>query len=100
VWAAVSDRRVDLEEVSLGLSPEACSLLYALASEDHPLEEAEALRTVEDTNAWLARREEDAAQRELTERLRRGEGDALELLRAKQSRGVLPATPPPEGRRH
>jgi DNA primase len=101
VSAAGEERRVDLEELSQGLSEEARSLLYALAAEDHPPEATAAEQTVEDTNRWLERREERAAQRELTERLRRGDADAFEILRAKQQeRGVQTTPPPPMGRTH
>jgi DNA primase len=104
VDAAGADRRVDLEEISVHLSEEARSLLYALAADDHPPEESVALQTVDDANRWLAGREERAAQRALTEQLRRGDGDVLEILRHKQSRGgsVSPpsSNPPPPERTH
>jgi DNA primase len=101
VSAAGQERRVDLEEISQGLSEEARSLLYALAAEDHPPEASAAAQTVEDTNRWLERREERAWQLELTERLRRGEADAFEILRAKQEeRGVHTTDPPRTGRTH
>jgi DNA primase len=101
VGAAGADRSVDLEEISAQVSEAARSLLYALAAGDHPPAEAAALQTVDDTNRWLARRAEAAAQRALTERLRRGEGDALEILRAKQQRfGSETGGSPPAGRTH
>jgi DNA primase len=98
--AAGEDRSVDLEEISQGLSEAARSLLYALAAEDHPLEETAAERTVEDMNRWLRRREQRAQQRILTERLRNGDSDAFEILRAKQQRDPNPNDPPPKGRTH
>lgn len=94
--AAVTDRRVDLEEISEGISEEARSLLYALASDDHPLDEAVAERTIDDTNRWLADREARSQQRDLTAKLRSGGDDALEILRAKQAA----ASPPPNERTH
>jgi hypothetical protein len=101
VGAAGEERRVDLEELSEGLSEEARSLLYALVAEDHPPEATAAERTVEDTNRWLERREARALQLDLTGRLRRGEADAFEILRAKhEERGVHATPPPPTGRTH
>ncbi len=100
VRAAAADRRVDLEEISSHVSDAARSLLYALSAEDEPLEEDVAARTIEDTNRWLAGREERAEQRDLTEQLRRGEGDVLELLRRKQERAGAKNPPPPVGRPH
>ena len=94
--AAVTDRRVDLEEIAEGVSAEARSLLYALASDDHPLDEAVAERTIDDTNRWLADREARTQQRDLTAKLRSGGDDALEILRAKQAA----AGPPPNARTH
>jgi hypothetical protein len=92
---------VDLEELSQGLSEEARSLLYALAAEDHPPEATAAERTVEDINRWLERREARALQLELTGRLRRGEADVFEILRAKQEERGVHVTPPPRtGRTH
>ena len=96
VGVVAAQRRVDLEEISEGLSEEARSLLYALACDDHPLEEAVAERTVEDTNSWLADREARAQQRDLTAKLRSGGDDALEILRAKQAAATLP----PNARTH
>jgi DNA primase len=96
VGAAVADRRADLEEISDGISDEARSLLYALASDDNPLEEAVAERTIDDTNRWLADREARTQQRDLTAKLRSGGEDAIEILRAKQAA----AKPPPNARTH
>jgi len=99
--AAGEERRVDLEELCQGLSEEARSLLYALAAEDHPPEATAAERTVEDTNRWLERREARALQHELTGRLRHGEADVFEILRAKQQERGVHANPPPRtGRTH
>ena len=53
-----------LEEISDGISGEARSLLYALASDDNPLDEAVAERTIDDTNRWLADREARTQQRD------------------------------------
>ncbi len=94
--AADTDRRVDLEEISEGISSDARSLLYALASADHPLDEDVAAQTVDDTNRWLASREAQSQQRDLTAKLRTGGDDAIEILRAK----LAAATPPPAARRH
>lgn len=95
VEAAGSDRRVDLEEVSDGLSEASRSILYALAADDHPPEEIAAAQTVDDVNRWLEDREARARQAELTERLRRGEIDPLEVLRAKARLGADDLDPPP-----
>lgn len=101
VDAARADRSVDLEELSGGLSEAARSLLYALAAEDEPPEEGAARQTVADTNHWLALRQRSAAQRSLTERLRSGEGDPFEILRAKQQQlGARNPRPPSSGRTH
>jgi len=101
VGAAGEERRVELEELCQGLSAEARSLLYALAADDHPPEASAAERTVEDTNRWLERRAERAMQLELTERLRRGEADVFEILRAKQEeRGIRAHQPLRTGRTH
>ncbi len=101
IAAAATDRRVDLEEIAPQISEAARSLLYALSAEDEPLGEDAAARTVDDTNRWLAGREERAAQRALTERLRSGDGDVIELLRRKQERsGGNTNPPPPMGRPH
>ncbi len=94
--AADTDRRVDLEEISEGISAEARSLLYALASADHPLDEAVAAQTVDDTNRWLATRQAQTQQRDLTAKLHAGGDDAMEILRAK----LAAAKPPPAARRH
>jgi DNA primase len=90
VDAAARERRVDIEEVSEGLSEEARSLLYALAADDHPPEESVAVRTVDDTNRWFADRRGREQQDELTERLRRGDADSLEILRAKHEAARVP----------
>ncbi|MEE2679628.1 MAG: DNA primase [Myxococcota bacterium] len=88
--AAGSERRVEIDEISEGLSEEARAILYTLAADDHPPEEAVAMRTVADTNRWLAGRRERERQTELTERLRRGDADALEILRAKHEASRVP----------
>jgi DNA primase len=99
--AAAADRSVDLEELSPGLSDAARSLLYALVAEDEPPEEGAAQQTVDDTNRWLAGREQSAAQQHLTEQLRSGDGDPFEILRAKQQGlGATTTLPPPSGRTH
>jgi len=90
VDAAVRERRVEIDEVSEGLSEEARSLLYALAADDHPPEESVAVRTVADTNRWLSDRRDRERQNELTERLRRGGADALEVLREKHEAARVP----------
>ena len=100
VQAAGSDRRVDLEEVSEGLSEASRSVLYALAADDHPPEENAAAQTVDDVNRWLEGRAARARQAELTERMRRGEVDPLEALRAKTRLGAEDPHPPPEERTH
>ena len=100
VAAAGEDRSVELEELSDQLSDEARSLLYALVADDHPPEESAAAQMIEDTNRWLEQREERALQRDLTERLRRGEADVFEVLRAKQRQRQNPHAPPPTGRSH
>jgi hypothetical protein len=81
------DGRADLELVSEGLSAEARSLLYALAAdESEPLEEADALRAVEDTRNWLIARSHKAEQAELTRSLAGLDlASQLEVLRAKQA---------------
>jgi len=90
VGAAARDRRVEIDEIAEGLSEEARSLLYALAADDHPPEESVAVRTVDDTNRWLADRRDRERQQELTERLRHGDADALDILRAKQEAALVP----------
>jgi DNA primase len=100
VVAAGADRRVDLEEISQEVSAEARSLLYALAAEEHAPEEAAAERTVEDTNRWLQRREERALQHDLTQKLRHGGDDALEILRAKQLQREEASDVPPSRSTH
>jgi DNA primase len=93
--AAGSERRVDLEEISRGISDAARSLLYALAADDHPPEEEAAAQTVDDTNRWLEHREARSRQRDLTERLR-GDGvvDPLDILRVKQQSPSGGGVPP------
>ena len=100
VDAAREARSVELEELSQGLSDEARSLLYALASEDEAPEEGVAEQTVADTNRWLSKRLHRAGQSRLTDRLRSGDGDPLELLRAKQEAMHANPNPPPSGRTH
>jgi DNA primase len=100
VQAAGSDRRVDLEEISEGLSEASRSVLYALAADDHPPEENTAAQTVEDVNRWLEAREARARQADLTERMRRGEVDPLEALRTKARLGSEDPHPPPRERAH
>jgi hypothetical protein len=97
--------RADLEVVSEGLSAEARSLLYALAAdESEPLEEADALRAVEDTQSWLIARTHKAEQAELTRSLAGLDlGSQLEVLRAKQARPAplrRTTRPPPPGGTH
>jgi len=98
--AAGSDRRVDLEEISEGLSEPSRSVLYALAADDHPPEENAAAQTIDDINRWLEGRAARARQAELTARLRSGEVDPLEVLRAKASLGADDMDPPPRERAH
>jgi len=98
--AAGSDRRVDLEEISEGLSEPARSVLYALAADDHPPAENAAAQTVDDINRWLQGRAARAQQEELTRRLRSGEVDPLEALRAKVRLGTDDPDPPPTERAH
>jgi hypothetical protein len=100
VQAAGSDRRVDLEEISEGLSEASRSVLYALAADDHPPEENAAAQTVDDVNRWLEVREARARQADLTERMRRGEVDPLEALRTKARLGSEDPHPPPRERAH
>lgn len=100
VQAAGSERRVELEEVSEGLSDPARSVLYALAADDHPPEESAAVQTVADTNRWLAGRAARARQSKLTDQLRRGDADPLEVLRAKARLGADDPDPPPTERTH
>jgi len=100
IAAAGSARRVDLEELGVGLGDEARSLLYALAAEDAPIDEPEAERTVLDTNRWLARLESSHAQRSLTAQLAEADpARQLEILRAKQHGAEL-TPPPPSARTH
>ena len=104
VRAAGEKRCVYLEELSVGLSDAARSLLYALAVDDHPPEEGAAEQTVDDTNRWLHRQLERARQRALTEALRSGGADVESLLREKQTalgarHGDI-GNPPSPGRSH
>jgi DNA primase len=78
-------RARELEELASGLSPEARSLLFAIAVDEAPPEGAEAAaRALADLERWLREREERDRQRELTERMRRGGDDAAAILREKQ----------------
>jgi DNA primase len=81
--AGVGER--DLETLAAELSPEARSQLFALAVEE-PLEggrdsAAQALAALE---RYFHDREEREQQRELTERMRRGDPDAIAILHEKQ----------------
>lgn len=104
VRAAGEDRRVNVEELSTGLSDAARSLLYSLAVDDSPPEEDATERTVDDTNRWLRKQLERARQRTLTEALRRGGADAAALLLEKQTerdaREGDHENPPSPGRSH
>jgi hypothetical protein len=97
--------RADLEVVSEGLSAEARSLLYALAADDsEPLEEADAVRAVEDTQSWLVARSQKAGQAELTRSMHSLDlAGQLEVLRAKQAQPAplrRTTRPPPPGGTH
>jgi hypothetical protein len=99
--AADGDR--DLEALAAGLSGEARARLFELAV-DEPTEggvEA-AERALQDLERWLHEREERQRQRELTERMRRGDADVARLLQEKQlareqasARGRASPDPPP-----
>jgi DNA primase len=75
----------DLEQLADGLSPEARSLLFAIAVEESPPGGIDsAARALEDLERWLREREERERQRELTLRMRHGDADIAALLREKQ----------------
>jgi DNA primase len=83
-----SETERDLETLAAGLSPEARSQLFAIAVED-PIEgglEA-ATQSLAALGRWLDEREERERQRELTERMRRGDPDAIAILQEKQRAG-------------
>ena len=101
IEAAAQDRSVELEELSQGLDDAGRSLLYALVAEDEAQDEIVAEQTVTDTNRWLASRKHQASQRSLTDKLRSGEGDPFDILRAKQqARGDANPHPPRSGGTH
>ena len=75
----------DLEQLADGLSPEARSLLFAIAVEETPPGGIDsAARALEDLERWLHEREERERQRELTSRMRQGDADISALLSEKQ----------------
>jgi len=75
----------ELEQLAEGLSPEARSLLFAIAVEEAPPGGSEsAARALEDLERWLHEREERERQRELTSRMRQGDADIAALLSEKQ----------------
>ncbi len=99
--AAESGR--DLEELAAGLSPEARSRLFEIAVDEATEGGAgPAARALEDLERWLHEREERERQRELTQRMRRGDPDVAALLQEKQrtreqasARGSGTASHPP-----
>ncbi len=75
----------ELEQLAEGLSPEARSLLFAIAVEEAlPGGIDSAARALGDLERWLHEREERERQREITSRMRRGDADFAALLREKQ----------------
>jgi len=79
----------DLESLAEGLSPEARSELFRLAvDESLPGGVEAAAQAMADLERWLLAREERARQRELTERMRRGEDFAAILQQKQRSRAA------------
>lgn len=75
----------DLETLAAELSPEARSELFSIAVDEAAEGGIEAAtRGVQDLERWLYDREEREQQRELTERMRRGDPDAVAILHEKQ----------------
>ncbi len=86
VEAAGESRRVDLEELGGRVSDDVRALLYALTANELVIGEDAAARTIDDTLAWLRRRQRQAEQRALTRRLREPGADTDTLLREKHER--------------
>jgi DNA primase len=79
----------DLEELASGLSPEARSQLFALSvDESLPGGVEGAAQAMADLERWLLAREERERQRDLTERMRRGEDFAAILQQKQRSRSL------------
>jgi len=84
VEAAGESRAVEPEEIGERLGDEARVLVASLAADEDDLDEAAALRAVDDTIERLRRREYERRQREITARLREPGVDHAALLREKQ----------------
>jgi hypothetical protein len=75
----------DLEALAAGLSPEARSQLFSVAVDEAVEGGLEAAtQGIQDLERWLHDREDREQQRELTDRMRRGDPDAVAILHEKQ----------------